>query len=149
MPAPLHHRVAPIFQSTLPVRGATNVHHFAHKSRVISIHAPREGSDDGSTTTASPLMSFQSTLPVRGATFRVFAPCDHPGGISIHAPREGSDLDILPQEVEDHGGFQSTLPVRGATLFFLLMGCLLSISIHAPREGSDCKYIQNAAGHFG
>ena len=58
-----------LFQSTLPVRGATSrglgsVEHIA-----ISIHAPREGSD----YVIDPL-------------------CDQIQEISIHAPREGSDL---------------------------------------------------------
>ena len=58
------------FLSTLPVRGATH-HCEDHKAVVllISIHAPREGSDRGWTR--------QARL----------------GMISIHAPREGSDGD--------------------------------------------------------
>ena len=35
------------FQSTLPVRGATEARPNAHALRQISIHAPREGSDRG------------------------------------------------------------------------------------------------------
>ena len=35
-----------IFQSTLPVRGATLVRHVAGIGNGISIHAPRAGSDD-------------------------------------------------------------------------------------------------------
>ncbi len=56
-----------LFQSTLPVRGAT-------------LQPDNLGGIDG----------FQSTLPVRGATGgRIFFPPS--GVISIHAPREGSD----------------------------------------------------------
>ena len=58
------------FQSTLPVRGATG---FANRplcqTCAISIHAPREGSDE-----THGLINFLQT------------------GFSIHAPREGSDL---------------------------------------------------------
>ena len=55
------------FQSTLPARGATKRLAKGILIAVISIHAPREGSDD-------------------------LAPDDAiTGGISIHAPREGSD----------------------------------------------------------
>ncbi len=58
-----------VFQSTLPVRGATG-----------GVAAVEEG--DG---------IFQSTLPVRGAT--VIITSGAAGEIiSIHAPREGSDL---------------------------------------------------------
>ena len=117
-----------------PQRNAT-VADDAFSLLFISIHAPREGSDD----------LVNSLL---GTTIR----------ISIHAPREGSDaiftaavvllVDFNPRsprgerpKTSDTTGiatiFQSTLPARGAT------GCpcpLLrssSISIHAPREGSD------------
>ena len=34
-----------IFQSTLPVGGATNFHNYLHRNEAISIHAPRGGSD--------------------------------------------------------------------------------------------------------
>ena len=55
------------FLSTLPARGATLGHLQPLPADVISIHAPREGSD---TATASNCWSTE---------------------ISIHAPREGSD----------------------------------------------------------
>ena len=101
-----------IFQSTLPVRGATQPPKLRGKS-----------------------CGFQSTLPVRGATVLIAgnANADH---ISIHAPREGSDdgyqADSLFSPI-----FQSTLPVRGATGIFHKSCRKRSISIHAPREGSD------------
>ena len=82
-------------------------------TKMISIHAPREGSDPCLVLSRLPGAEFQSTLPVRGATSPPLPP-PHPEVISIHAPREGSDLvDLRPA-----GGviqFQSTLPVRGAT----------------------------------
>ena len=60
-------------------------------TEAISIHAPREGSDD-----LPSLLQFLQLL------------------ISIHAPREGSDdrYSLLPVRGFQ---FQSTLPVRGAT----------------------------------
>ena len=57
---------------------------------LISIHAPREGSDRRRPRSAMGVVGFQSTLPARGATtqrreaLKAFE-------ISIHAPREGSD----------------------------------------------------------
>ena len=102
-----------IFQSTLPMRGAT---HTAYKA-------------------VQPL-GFQSTLPMRGATSLTGQPAGH-RNISIHAPHAGSDH----RRVEQHTGedyfnprspcgerrhtratvlasalFQSTLPMRGATI---------------------------------
>ena len=57
---------------------------------VISIHAPREGSDLKARGYKAFFHVFQSTLPVRGAT---------------------AGIDGLIKEEQ----FQSTLPVRGAT----------------------------------
>ena len=59
------------FLSTLPVRGATGLTSMDFAGFVISIHAPREGSDSGSL--------FEQMTRY----------------ISIHAPREGSDSQRL------------------------------------------------------
>ena len=128
-------RPFPLFQSTLPVWGATPctgqlLHRrryfnprspcgerpyaplFSLRRRLISIHAPRVGSDfsqrltQASTYHFNPrspcgerlpfrsvcllIFQFQSTLPVWGATLRLGPPQLIPG-ISIHAPRVGSD----------------------------------------------------------
>ena len=81
--------------------------------RHISIHAPREGSDDKLGDALDKSGQFLSTLPARGATYFSLRTGKGEQGISIHAPREGSD------KVVDYGR----------------KICL--ISIHAPREGSD------------
>ena len=105
-------RIAEEFLSTLPVRGATRVLLGEKKQRLISIHAPREGSDAdvNSLTQTDQIISIHA--PREGS--------DGPGGrrprkflISIHAPREGSDL-LMGKTRDDR-----------------------AISIHAPREGSD------------
>ncbi len=107
------------------------------KFEIISIHAPRAGSDRTNSALCCSMFEFQSTLPVRGATHR--------------AHRE-------PKAIQ---AFQSTLPVRGATGWQCRpsAGCLCyfnprspcgerpagetgptgpkGISIHAPRAGSD------------
>ena len=58
---------------------------------MISIHAPREGSDLLWEHWENLMGQFLSTLPARGATrstrWGAFF-----GSISIHAPREGSDI---------------------------------------------------------
>ena len=56
----------------------------------ISIHAPREGSDNRVLQNKAANKLFQSTLPVRGATHEGYAVLREEV-ISIHAPREGSD----------------------------------------------------------
>ena len=108
-------------------------------TNVISIHAPREGSDP---------------LPPRRAAYL---------SISIHAPREGSDARFarLPLPVKGDFNprsprgerqaltavdaalvkFQSTLPARGATRGTPFAQNMADISIHAPREGSDAAEI--------
>ena len=103
-----------LFQSTLPVRGATTnpgirerrqanfnprspygerllLRAITGRSAEISIHAPRTGSDKRMDIDRVAVRLFQSTLPVRGATRQI-----------NHSPWN------TPQ-------FQSTLPVRGAT----------------------------------
>ena len=102
-----------IFQSTLPVRGATSTIFPSFTSAWISIHAPREGSD-------------LVRILIKRHT-----------GISIHAPREGSDHNIRFTILITLQQFQSTLPVRGATSQRPNDRQTLHISIHAPREGSD------------
>ena len=127
------------FQSTLPARGATVRAKTAPRRIIISIHAPREGSDPrtisgiratGYFNPRSPRgerpvciligninIIFQSTLPARGAT-----ECGKPTPKSCIR-------------------FQSTLPARGATAAMKKYGWTEQISIHAPREGSDLCYL--------
>ena len=56
------------FLSTLPARGATRGGEVCFRRGVISIHAPREGSDGVMLIFASHRGTFLSTLPARGAT---------------------------------------------------------------------------------
>ena len=150
---------SPQFQSTLPVGGATiidiqpftPVHYFNPRSPwgerltswifgldspLISIHAPRGGSDrtvpmlmydDHHFNPRSPWgerrscpccatspAAFQSTLPVGGATALNWLGVQK-SHISIHAPRGGSDNSPSNAPSVTH------------------------ISIHAPRGGSDFR----------
>ena len=109
---------------------------------MISIHAPRMGSD---------ILKAQRQAMVKN--------------ISIHAPRMGSDsyhvgrglngINCNPRS--PHGErrirwalphqrprFQSTLPAWGATKIAPMKGADIYISIHAPRMGSDMP----AVGHI-
>ena len=56
------------FQSTHPVRGATDAIRHVRAIDLISIHAPREGCDIDERYLELTLFEFQSTHPVRGAT---------------------------------------------------------------------------------
>ena len=57
-----------VFQSTLPVGGATKAITSDGSINSISIHAPRGGSDEQVRTKHQNHDEFQSTLPVGGAT---------------------------------------------------------------------------------
>ena len=119
-----------VFQSTLPVRGATRQEarqHWKHSNfnprspcgerppgkisfwqqGTISIHAPRAGSDDGYT------LCRQSSL-----NFNPRSPC--------------GERQITPQSTKKRFAFQSTLPVRGATGAIRLI--LLSRKNFNPRS---------------
>ena len=80
---------------------------------LISIHAPRMGSDDSVNLPCAPPKEFQSTLPGWGATLRL-------SFCSTVFCR-----------------FQSTLPGWGATRDETVQSEVVHISIHAPRMGSD------------
>ena len=101
------------FLSTLPARGATGVQQGVVGAQVlISIHAPREGSDG----------------------VLMYPPSRQK--ISIHAPREGSDgLSAHPTHAAAHFYPRSPRGERphAPSKPFPQSG----ISIHAPREGSD------------
>ena len=81
---------------------------------LISIHAPREGSDMDQRGAIVETFQISIHAPREGSDHRPPPPRSIPSAISIHAPREGSDLlrevyEIAPVE------FLSTLPARGAT----------------------------------
>ena len=101
------------FQSTLPARGATRHVAMGIQQILISIHAPRTGSDRYSASVRRFSLPFQSTLPARGATpnTRFFTSyCVYFNPRSPHGERHEAD-----KADNTHRGFQSTLPARGAT----------------------------------
>ena len=63
-----------LFQSTLPARGATLEILANNIVYIISIHAPRTGSDVASIEKSMKAKVFQSTLPARGATMALSSP---------------------------------------------------------------------------
>ena len=100
-----------IFQSTLPARGATKASINSRLSELISIHAPRTGSDT--------IIDYQSA----GFT------------ISIHAPRTGSDTGQLATELGNVISIHA--PRTGSDSAPPQYYSNVPISIHAPRTGSD------------
>ena len=101
---------------------------------LISIHAPRTGSDQKRSSAQGFKSLFQSTLPARGATGTPSsrAMCAHFNPRSPHGERRRGALTIFVRS-----RFQSTLPARGATRHVAMGIQQILISIHAPRTGSD------------
>ena len=108
---PVRRAPAGRFQSTLPARGATALVGAQQLIEVISIHAPRTGSD---------------TQAIGSKLLQV-----HFNPRSPHGEREHRYV-MVSQWVE----FQSTLPARGATVQRAVIIALQPISIHAPRTGA-------------
>ena len=104
-----------IFQSTLPVGGATPVAVSFQPKEDISIHAPRGGSD--------------------------VHPCSPSSGchrISIHAPRGGSDI-FISSPAFPSSDFNPRSPWGERPRCMPMYSIPALISIHAPRGGSDIK----------
>ena len=102
------------FLSTLPARGATGRLKHLDVIQVISIHAPREGSDQR--------LSFR-----RGK------------GVDFYPRSPRGERPEISEKVKQKKAFLSTLPARGATIGPVHRGDCMKISIHAPREGSDVR----------
>ena len=150
------------FQSTLPARGATGSSILPGCAQLISIHAPRTGSDIRKRGSSAAASTFQSTLPARGATSKAVGNDSRGVLISIHAPRTGSDHEpaagycnlrhFNPRSPHGERRPPSTLvqscatisihaPRTGSDVALRQQPCdRLRISIHAPRTGSDVRW---------
>ena len=145
------------FQSTHPLRGATNRALRLAAAIGISIHAPLAGCDPLFEARNSRFAGFQSTHPLRGAT-SLISVAIHSPYISIHAPLAGCDVAFQPPHDFPHISihaplagcdtspfkfiaprleFQSTHPLRGATRLYRWKCHNAYISIHAPLAGCD------------
>ena len=155
-----------VFLSTLPARGATYDTGGFENVTVISIHAPREGSDAAAAGVAAGDGAISIHAPREGSDAESASGAETARQISIHAPREGSDAGPW-MSTSGRTIFLSTLPARGATRSGLTAPMPLPyfyprsprgerpgttfgsdvecrISIHAPREGSDTKLMASA-----
>ena len=124
-----------LFQSTLPVWGATTARPINQPCSVFQSTLPVWGATPGVKTAKLAESIFQSTLPVWGATREFQAG----NGIFLlfqsTLPVWGATARKLTTSVTML--FQSTLPVWGATGDQYLPEEPEDISIHAPRVGSD------------
>ena len=107
-----------------------------HKiAAIISIHAPRMGSDRLRFLMRTAPLVFQSTLPAWGAT-PIIIPCSTKDLVfQSTLPAWGATRIWVNSQFLTK--FQSTLPAWGATYCVGCRSARLNISIHAPRMGSD------------
>ena len=126
-----------IFQSTLPVGGATVRGPYSPARKKHFNPRSPWGERLFKRGAVCVKLTFQSTLPVGGATRKPFWIIIFQN-ISIHAPRGGSDQSG-DKRCFPWLRFQSTLPVGGATTKLPSANYSVEISIHAPRGGSDCR----------
>ena len=123
------------FQSTLPLRGATSQVRGVKNDQFISIHAPLTGSDP----VCSSIVRFKSDFNPRSpyGERQVYNTAkDRMPRISIHAPLTGSDRRLRPAEC----GIANFNPRSPYGERLIMGGLVLSkwlISIHAPLTGSD------------
>ena len=134
------------FQSTLPVGGATALFSPKPAKTVISIHAPRGGSDQAEWHQAhigcyfNPRSPWGERLPIDQllALKKI---------ISIHAPRGGSDQAAYNRRHRTWY-FNPRSPWGERLLGTAYSYALNVISIHAPRGGSDCWGRRERCGDF-
>ena len=147
-----------LFQSTLPLRGATRQTIDDASTDRISIHTPLAGSDRANDAIHAHDRDFNPHSPCgerpapklihsRSNYFNPHSPCGErlalqfafrgDLGISIHTPLAGSDSGRISVSMETPK-FQSTLPLRGATQRRPRSIPIRQISIHTPLAGSDC-----------
>ena len=123
------------FQSTPPARGATIIYNHPQQSRNISIHAPREGGDENPLPNSRRTRHF-NPRPPRGGRLAKHLSRGRGCVISIHAPREGGDPHVSGDRATFRH-FNPRPPRGGRRLPGAAQHVGQSISIHAPREGGD------------
>ena len=131
-----------IFQSTLPVGGATLCAGFTVLDSQISIHAPRGGSDLAQSGLVRSPCDFNPRSPWGERPFASAMALRY----SYFNPRSPwGERRICTARPLICESFQSTLPVGGATDKPATAIPIQIISIHAPRGGSDIRWIPLSA----
>ena len=100
----------------------------------ISIHTPREGSDQQDCNTKYNTKYFNPHSPRGERLFKINPPIVFEN-ISIHTPREGSDLILIFVFIQLML-FQSTLPARGATKILLPVPLPSTFQSTLPARGA-------------
>src|SRR5699024_3549191 len=123
-----------LFQSTLPIQGATDIKTRKFIIVDISIHAPNTGSDiilnkiNGFYFNFNPRSQYRERLK------------DNPLNLNkkdFNPRSQYRERHYLVKMFYFHSIFQSTLPIQGATRSSSNLLINSTISIHAPNTGSD------------
>ena len=124
-----------VFQSTLPLRGATDRNYIHFSVCGFQSTLPLRGATVRTSLT-DVSTQFQSTLPLRGATQTRadIRACDD---ISIHAPLTGSD-SCRYRGCCKRTDFNPRSPYGERLKLPHFRAVAVPISIHAPLTGSDC-----------
>ena len=125
-----------IFQSTLPMRGATSRCRIKANDGAISIHAPHAGSDP-TVEFSEEYFRFQSTLPMRGATQGAAQEGRDNPDFNPRSPC-GERL-LLPSNPILTSYFNPRSPCGERPGTVNASAGTVVISIHAPHAGSDVK----------
>ena len=107
---------------------------------VVSIHAPREGCDDGREYNGA-WYPVSIHAPREGCDFRwEYLPCKRHG---FNSRTPGGVRQSITDDPEGPRMFQFTHPGRGATGGQIYQPRFVCVSIHAPREGCDLPPLQS------
>ena len=131
---PAHSAGPDRFLSTLPARGATRSNVGGDVGAVISIHAPREGSD-ASDKLNRPLLGISIHAPREGSDGRRGEPVGHTNHFYPRSPR--GERPIPTPAYKLPVDFYPRSPRGERLIQDQRLGGKEFISIHAPREGSD------------
>ena len=124
-----------LFQSTLPLRGATQIVRQQGQQAQFQSTLPLRGATYFRAAAVPQLRPFQSTLPLRGATPVLWLIRMRDLYFNPRSPYGERLQNHLRRPLAKQ--FQSTLPLRGATLSRSITTVVIPISIHAPLTGSD------------
>ena len=131
-----------LFQSTLPLRGATIVARRLLAGRLISIHAPLTGSDFFQITIFRASIAISIHAPLTGSDHH--SPCDLPPAPNFNPRSPYGERPRCSAPMVSAMNFNPRSPYGERRLVPSIPGPHIQISIHAPLTGSD-RYSSSAA----
>ena len=134
-----------LFQSTLPMRGATRISEKTSIALIFQSTLPMRGATL-SERNIYRLSIFQSTLPMRGATgFSLIKPDFHLFQSTL--PMRGA-TGVCILLISIHRKFQSTLPMRGATAKVTEFTLNLKTKFMTFGTKTNCETLQSSVSRI-